>query len=522
MKRSTNWFLLILINILLVVAIAYLVCFRYDKLSSLKNVLFYIGIFILAICDAIVTRLLKAEKYFVFIPLSDEELSKVGMNSGDILTNLEYKCNSEETYLYIALNNSYLQAKKLSLDSDHKCEILSKSDFSDFSKNNKGLCILIQDKSNVEALKKACKLKVSSLKVKDGSLSLTYQATTTVKSRQDLKLWLSGSTVNDSSGCCNVYKELLQFMFTTLEDTQPICPEVDRDGKPINKQGIEYWIDSCYGNITLLLLKMFNFKEMLNREELLSLEEDFREKVECILNYINQSKLTETEGNFYQMLRILCIFSHDLYYGSNCTYQFLDYEVLEEANYPMFKEKICKDLDIELNKYILAIACYQGHEMNEKNEVTGDCPVRTNSQIKKLLDAQHKDTVETVHKILNTYSDKKIIRGSEDCKRLKVFDILREQEEIETMKDAYSVEELVTIARELVSNKYCSIILSSYFPHEYITKQVDDMGFAFNKSITEKVECKNITLVDGSIPDTTVDHVGDIILSDICSRIKEV
>ena len=502
MDKLESRLLFIVVNILLITVIVYLG--YYGELFSLRSIPFYIGMLILAICDIVIIQLLSnREECFVFIPLSDKELSEISIN-GDT-TSLQ----------------SYV------LNSGCKCKVLSKKDFSEFSKNNKGLYILMQDTSNIKALKKIYKdFRVSYLEIKNGNVSLIYSACKKVRNKKDLKALLLTPTFITNH--CNLYSGLLSCMFTDLGDAELMCLKNGVNGNPMFHEEEYCWVNSLYGRVALFLLKMFDFKEMLNGRKLSYAEKDLSKKVECVLNYINRNNLARDQSDFYKMLRILSIFSYYLHGIVSFVYEFLDYKTPMSVNDFRLKEEICADLDIEVYRYILAIACYQGNEItDEEGGVERNCPVEANNQIKELLCAQHQDTVKAVHEILDAcYNGRKIItEGSEEFQRLKILDILQcEEKEQIKKKEAYSVKELVNMARDILGYKYFTSILDSNFPHEYLTKQVEELGYySFFEFTPEKIEHdrrKHIILVDRKTPDTIVDY-SDITSSDVDSHITK-
>ncbi|MGN7619182.1 MAG: hypothetical protein ACTJLM_04965 [Ehrlichia sp.] len=451
----------------------------------------------------------KTEEYLVFIPLSSEELDMVNVN--DSISDFKYDPSLGDGCIRIVHRGgllSFSRVTELKLnDGSRKCKLLSSREVYEFSKCNLGFYIFIRDENNIKKLMGVYdEFELNGLEISNYSVSLTYKLSRSIDYQRHLKLWLLSSPPD--FGLCrrNICEFLIVNLFSSLKDGEPICPGESNDDSSTNEAVGRYWIDSDEGKIVVSLLKMFdpaesifNITEALTKKNLCYNKKDFSKAVECIVNYIRRNNMTVGQYDIERALGFSYIWSFVLRGRLSGAYRLLDCKMcINDSN---LKEKICSDLNYEVYRYIFAIACYQGHEISDTG-ISKDCPVETNSQIKELLNVQHKDVLKLVHGVLDDCHNvnEPIKKNSAGYRLLNISSMPYE------VGEGTVVKELVDFARSLVVERYKSV-MAKYLPFETIVGEIkDDTGFIFPiKSITEYVwnVGQRIGLVDEKILDLT-------------------
>ena len=439
----------------------------------------------------------EGEEFVLLIPVVNDELN--GINIKDNLVKLEsdqvesvMDDGIKENFgFYVTQSSGSLPPKRfrLQLDTSRECKILFNDD--DFVHvGTQSLCILVKDISGAKKLAKECKdLHIKYPEVKDGVVWLHYDASKVVKDEETLKMLLSSFQEDDFT----IYDLFVERLFHFCPGDAESIHQVE--GKDVSVTKKE-WINTPDGKMAVYFLSMFSPFKVLGRRTVHENEKgDLNEKIEYVLNHIEQNSITITEFSFTDLLE--CI--KEKIFGN----QKSEIPLYSIMNRNLFLAKdikfslsdlIYKDIESGIYKYILAIACVDDG---------GDhCPfAETNYFIRCLLCLQgYEGLVSQIRNVLNDYSGK-IDRNSPGYKNLKIDRVMKTLL-IKNSKECTN-KELIKCARKYLVERYAHQIAMLTGRRSFFSEvgSIADFGL-----ISEKIP----QLLDDIAADSTVNSGVDI------------
>ncbi|WDM84817.1 hypothetical protein K6025_02810 [Ehrlichia sp. JZT12] len=378
----------------------------------------------------------------LLIPVINDELNRINVEDSII----ELRSDQVGSIIDSSLKLRFCMAQSsgllfsegsmLQLDTSRDCKILFNDD--DLAHvNTQSLCVLLKNVSDVKKLMKECKdLRIKYPEIKDGVLWLHYDASKVVNDEETLKVLLSSFQEDGLT----IYDVLIKRLFH-------FCPGNEKSVDKNVSVTKEAWINTRDGKMSVYFLSIFAPLEVLGRKTVYENEEgDLNEKIEYVLNHIEQNGITTSEFNFTDLLE----FIKEKIFGNRKSemplYSMMNRNLLLTKDIKMsLNDLICQDIKSGIYKYILAIACV--------NDGGDNCPfAETNYFIQCLLFLQgYEGLVSQMRNMLNDYNGK-INCNSPDYKNFKIDRVIT-MLSVKNSKECTN-RELIKCAREYLVKRY--------------------------------------------------------------------